>query len=96
MTNKPLIALSAAALVLSLAGQAHALTLTNRDTVEQRVQINEGGDEAVTRDVVLGADQTLDGLCEDGCTIALENGVQESFEGDEAVSIENGRFMIAE
>ncbi len=96
MTTNPMIALTAAALALVLTGPVQALTLTNRDAVEQRVQINEGGDETVTQDVVLGAEQTLEGLCEDGCTIALENGVQESFEGNEDVYIENGGFQIAE
>ena len=96
MIKTPLVALTAAALALTLAGQANALTLTNRDTVDQRVQITEGGDEAVTHDKVVAADQTLDELCEDGCTIALENGEQESFEGYETVFIENGRFVIAE
>lgn len=96
MTVNPKIALSAAALALMLSGQAYALTLTNRDAGEHRVQINEGGDEAVTRDIVLTANQKVGGLCEDGCTIALENGVQESFEGDEDVYIENGQFLIGE
>lgn len=98
MIKNTMTALTAGTLALFLAGQAQAqaLVLTNRDTVEQRMQITEGGDEAVTHDVVIAANQTLDGLCKEGCTIALENGVQESFEGDEVIYIENGRFVIAE
>ena len=96
MTKKSMIASTAAALALFLTSQAYALTLTNRDTVEQRIQINEGGDETVTQDHVLAADQTLEGLCEEGCTIVLESGAQQSFEGDEAVFIESGQFVIGE
>ncbi len=96
MIRNPMIALTAATLALSLVGQAQALTLTNRDTVEQRVQVTEGGDEAMTQDLVIAADQTLDGLCKEACTIVLQNGEQESFDGYEVVYIENGRFVIAE
>ena len=94
MTKYPIIAMAAVAAFA--AGQAQALTLTNRDTAEQRVQITEGGDESVTQDVVIAADQTLDELCTEGCTITLESGEQESFEGYEIVYIEKGRFMLAE
>lgn len=96
MTRNPAIVLTAATAALLLAGQAHALTLTNRDTVEQRIQINEGGDGSAGRDFVLAADQTVDGICEGGCTIVLENGAEQSFEGYEAVFIEDGHFVISE
>ncbi len=96
MIKNTMIALTAGTLALFLAGQAQALTLTNRDTVEQRVQITEGGDEAVTHDVVIAANQILDELCKEACTVTLESGAQESFEGDENVYIEDGRFVIAE
>lgn len=96
MTKKPMIVSTAAALALFLSGQAYALTLTNRDTAEQRVQIYENGAESAARDVVLAADQTLEGLCEEGCTIVLESGAEQSFEGYEAVFIEDGQFLTAE
>ena len=95
--NKNLtIVLTAAASALFLTGQAHALTLTNRDAAEQRLQIVDIDEMPVTQDVVINANQTLDALCEEGCTIALENGEQGTFDGDEVVYIEDGRFVIAE
>ena len=96
MNKNPKIALVAAASALLLAGQAHALTLTNRDAVEQRLQIVEGDEMPVTQEVVISANQTLDPLCEEGCTIALENGEQNTFTGDEVVIIQDGHFVIAE
>jgi len=96
MTKNIMIAIAAAALPLFLASQAYALTLINRTPVEQNVQISEGDSEAMTRDVVLSADQTLDGFCEEGCTIVLENGVEEDFDGDEVIYIENGQFIIVQ
>ena len=59
MNKNPKIALVAAASALLLAGQAHALTLTNRDAVEQRLQIVEGDEMPVTQDFVINANQTL-------------------------------------
>lgn len=89
-------ALLAAVLAVSLSGEAQALTLENRDTVAQNVQISEGGDEAVTSEIVVEMDESLDGICLEGCVLALENGVQQSFEGTETVVIEQGLFVIVE
>ncbi|MDH5558275.1 MAG: hypothetical protein OEZ03_13045 [Alphaproteobacteria bacterium] len=96
MTRQSLLMLAAAVLALAAipASQAYALSLTNIGATEQRVKISEGGDEIVTQEVTLGAGQTVDGLCVEGCTMALEGGEQQSFEGDENVHIEDGRFVI--
>ena len=96
MTKYMMIALTAVALPMFLSGQAYALTLINRTAVEQNVQISDGDSESVTRDVTLSADQTLDGICDEGCTIILENGVEEDFDGDEVIYIENGEFVIVQ
>ena len=96
MAKTSMVALAGAVLALTLASPAQAITLTNRDAADQTLQITEGGDEAVTHDVVIAADEVLEGLCEEGCTIALENGEQQSFEGYEDVTIEDGQFLIAE
>ena len=96
MAKTSMIALAGAVLALIFANQAQAITLTNHDGADQTLQITEGGDEAVTHDVVIAADEILEGLCEDGCTIALENGEQQSFEGYEDVTIKDGQFVIAE
>jgi len=81
-----------AGLALLWAGPAFALNLNNLDDVDRRVKISEGGDEIVSQEVVVGAGQTLKGLCMEGCTIENENGEQESFEGDENVNIRDGRL----
>lgn len=96
MIKRSMITLTGAVLATILAGQAQAITLTNRDGSDLRLQITEGGDEAVTHEVVIAANEILDGLCEEGCTIALESGEPQSFEGYETVIIEDGRFVIAE
>ena len=87
-------ALTVALATLIVAGQAHALTLANRDQVDRRVLITEAGDQAVIQEIFIASDEILQGVCPDGCTIALENGVKESFEGYEDVAIEDGRFVI--
>jgi hypothetical protein len=89
-------ALTAALATLIVAGQAHALTLANRDQVDRRLLVTEAGDQAVTQEIFIASDEILEGVCPDGCTIALENGVKESFEGYEDVAIEDGRFVINE
>lgn len=79
-----------------VAGQAHALTLTNRDRVERRLLITEGSEVPVTHEIFIASDETLEGVCPDGCTIALDNGVKERFEGYEDIAIEDGQFVINE
>jgi hypothetical protein len=96
MTKNIMIAMIAAALPLFLTGQAYALTLNNCTQVELNLQIIEGDDDWEARDVVLSADRTHDVFCEEGCTIILENGVEESFDGDEVIYIENGQFVIVQ
>lgn len=96
MTKNIMIAASLAALPLFLTGQAYALTLNNCTQVELNLQIIEGDDDWEARDVVLSADRTHDVFCEEGCTIILENGVEESFDGDEVIHIENGQFVIVQ
>ena len=84
-----------AASVLFLAGQAQALTLTNRDSTEQRLQVSDGEEED-SRIVVIEPDQTLENVCIEDCTIALENGTEMTFDGYEVVYIRRGSFFIAE
>ena len=81
---------------LLMAGHAEALTLTNRDAVDRRLQISEATDEAVTYEVVISAHETLVDLCRVGCTIELESGELETFEGYEEVNIEEGSFVFPE
>ena len=86
----------AASAFLLFASAAQALTITNKDSEEHRLQVTEGDEEPVSHEVSLPSGQTLEDLCPEGCVIALQNGVQESFEGGEAVDIKDGRFEITE
>ncbi len=91
------IAATAACLAGVLVSQgANALTLLNRDAVSQRVQIVHDGDATMTQEVILAGHDTLEDICFAGCTISLDNGEEESFEGYETVYIKDGEFVIAE
>ena len=93
--NRAIIVSLGAAVLLS-ASPAQGLTLTNLDDVEQRLQIVEGLEDPIVQDYVIAAGQTLEIFCEDRCTIIMENGEKEDFEGFEVVGVEDGRFTIAE
>jgi hypothetical protein len=95
MTHKPLIIAAAGALALVLAWPAQAMTLTNRDATDLMVKITDSGDGA-DQDLLLAANETIEDVCENGCTLILEDGQQADFNGDEDVYIEGGRFIIAE
>ena len=81
MSRYTLITLAAAALFLI--GEAHALTLTNRDGSQQRLEISEGGEE-LSRRIVIEPDQTIE---------EVEGGVNytQSVEGEVG-----GFFKVAE
>ena len=93
MSRYTLITLAAAALFLI--GEAHALTLTNRDGSQQRLEISEGGEE-LSRRIVIEPDQTIDDLCATECTLVLENGDEMTFDVGEDIYIEDGRFVVSE
>ena len=83
--------IAAMALALLLAGQAQALTLTNRDALPQRVQVSEEEEAFVTLEIE--PNETLE-VCNQGCVLYLEDGSEEIFEGHEVVNIEDGRLVI--
>lgn len=87
--------LAVASALLLTAGQSQALTVTNRDTAEQSLQITETGAPA-SRMLVVAPGQTVEDLCPAGCDIALANGTSASFDGNEVVDIRNGGFVVAE
>lgn len=93
MSRWPLLAVVAA--LAMLAGAAQAFTVTNRDANAQRLQITEPEGEGA-EEFTIEPDETLDEVCETGCTIILENGVKETFEGMETVYIEDGSFVLVE
>ncbi len=82
-----------AAVVLIVSSPAHALTLTNRDAAARQLTIT---DEDGSSNFVVEPDQTLNDLCTAGCTIVLEDGSEETFEGDEVLEIVDGSFAAVE
>ena len=96
MKIQTMITLAGAAVMLFLSSQAGALELVNGDPAEHAIRITMAGKDASTVEMVLAQDETLSNICESGCTIELENGVSQSFEGTETVYVQDGQFVIAE
>ncbi len=92
-TNVFLSALAATAL---FAVPAQALTLTNEDAATYEVEVVQGQGGQSADMMELEAEQSLEGLCEDGCTLRLNTGAEQDFAGDENVIIRDGAFVIAE
>jgi hypothetical protein len=67
------------------------MSITNRDAYERTLQITEGSDNQVIYNLLISADETIDGLCKKSCSVLLDNGIKQSFEGYEQVYIFNGR-----
>jgi hypothetical protein len=72
-----------------MAGAAGAVSVTNRDDKEQKIQIVEGD---VKKDHVLKPAAVLDGVCLKGCVIRLNDSDNDEYEldGTEVVTIEDG------
>jgi hypothetical protein len=69
-----------------------AMSITNSDRYERTLQITEGTNKQVIYNLLISADETIDGLCERGCSVLLDNGTKRRFEGHEQVYILDGRF----
>jgi hypothetical protein len=81
------------ALALAAASPAQALKLTNRDATEQKMTIQENSS---TREQTLKPAETVDGFCNSGCTIQMQDGEEYEFDGSEVVSIEEGLMFLDE
>ncbi len=89
--------LAAVAAVTLLTGAAQAFTLTNEDDKTYDVDITVGqgsGSGDITVELVPG--EMVEGICNEGCTVTLENGVELAFTGSETVTIKNGTFVQVE
>lgn len=94
MSLKSLL-LSAVALSF-MAAPAAALELANNDDAGYEVEVVVGeGDNSVQK-YELNADEVLSEICMQGCTIKLSSGAEQTFAGDEMVSVKDGQFVIAE
>jgi hypothetical protein len=73
----------------ALSGTANAVSVTNRDEKEQKIQIVEGD---VKKDHTLKPAAVLDGVCLKGCVIRLNDNDNDEYEldGTEVVTIEDG------
>jgi hypothetical protein len=80
-------------LSLVMASPAAALKLTNRDTAEQKMTISENN---AAREQVLKPAETVEGFCNSGCTIRMQDGEEYEFDGNEVVSIEEGLIFLDE
>ncbi|RIA56899.1 hypothetical protein [Dichotomicrobium thermohalophilum] len=93
--RKSLAVVTTASLAVFAAAEVHALTVTNRDSTEHRLRVLEGQGDVETRRVVIPAGGTVR-ICEQACTIEMENGDIEVFDGDEVVEISDGAFLTQE
>ena len=83
MKSASLIAV--AALLLATTQSAHAVKLTNRDSVDHKVTIVEGENETSK---TIGSGEEVS-LCDSGCVIRIESGEEFELTGTEIVSYED-------
>lgn len=90
MTLKLVPAGISAALLLASAVQA--ASITNRDDVDHKVTIIEGD---AKKDHVLKVNAVLEGICQQGCVVRLNDKVDDDpyeLEGSDVISIDGGEF----
>jgi hypothetical protein len=69
---------------------ASAITLTNRDTSDQKLIVIEGDGQ---KELVIKAGEKLE-LCQKSCVIRLPDGEDYEFDGAEVVSLEEGLLFL--
>lgn len=86
-----ILKVSAAGMIAALlmTSAASAVTITNRSDKDEKVTIIEG---EARRDNVLGAGKVIDGVCQKGCIVRLNDSENDEYEleGSDAVSVEEG------
>lgn len=95
MINK-LVLTAAGVLAMLATVPANALTLMNEDETAYEVSLIIGQGDAVTETFELEGGSARENFCEEGCIVRLSNGVEQSFEGNEIVTIKEGEFVVAE
>jgi len=87
LTNQVLTVCAIAALLMTSA--ASAATITNRGDKEVKLTITEGSSR---QDEVLPSGKVVDGVCQKGCIIRLNDNANDEYEleGSESVSVEGG------
>ncbi len=79
-----------------LALPAIALDLSHDDEDTYTVDVIGGQGDESKEQFVLEPGEILSNICEGGCTIVLDSGAQQIFNGDETAPIRNGEFVINE
>ena len=87
MTRTVLMASAIAALLMT--STASAVTITNRGDKETKLTVIEG---ASRQDKLLPAGKVVEGVCQKGCIIRLNDSEKDEYEleGSESVSVEEG------
>ena len=89
--------LSLALLLLLTVGASAAVTLVNRDDKDHKLTVIEDGG-AKTTDHMLKPSQVLEGICDKGCVVRINDSEEDEYEleaGDK-VSIEEGYLYYDE
>lgn len=68
-----------------------AATMTNYEETEQKIFVVENGKE---QEITLGSQQTVEDICNEGCTIRLFNGDEYNIESNDVISIEDNMIFI--
>jgi hypothetical protein len=74
------------------ASSAEAVSVTNRDDADHKVTVIEGD---ARQDHVVKAGGTLEGICQKGCLVRLDDSTDDPFEleGPEVTWIEGGELL---
>lgn len=88
--------LAAVGVTMIAASQAAAVTLTNRDDNPYRLEVIYSEDSASVDKFKVGANESIDDICLEGCVIRLSNGEETEFLGSEKGEIRGGRFVLFE
>ena len=74
---------------LLMTSTASAVTITNRGDKETKVSVIEG---SASQDLVLATGKVLEGVCQKGCIIRLNDSENDEYElqGSEIVSVDEG------
>lgn len=86
-----LIGLAEAAVLIATPVAAHALTVTNQDKREHTLFILEEDDDW---SATIQPGKTLRNLCTSPCSIAIGPKEELDLEGNEVVTIEDGRLIV--
>ena len=84
-----------AIVALLWASAASAVSVSNRDGEEYKLTVIEGD---ASQDFVLKPSEMIEGICEKGCVIRLNDSEDDEYEleGSEVVSIEDGNLYYDE